>query len=300
MNFKPTISVVIPTYNRSEEIVRAIKSVLAQIYLPTEIWIIDDCSEEDILGVVNQFNDARIKYRRLDKKVNANVARNLGANLSTSQFIAFLDSDDEWKCNHLSDFLENYDPIYDGYFSSAQIQRDKNLPPTDKLSRSLEDFDSPLDFLLDGGFAQTSSFIISKSAFSHCAFDEGLKRHQDYDFFIRFYQSFKWKQLNHYSVIIHWEVGRVVTRDYLSEMIFIKRNRDIISPRVYKRYIRIQYDYFYSIGQLDALPVYQAELKYISKYLSISEFRSFYKERPDNIKTKLMLTFRYLLMRAIH
>jgi len=51
---------------------------------------------------------------------------------------------------------------------------------------------------------------------------------------------------------------------------------------------------------LDALPVYQAELKYISKYLSISEFRSFYKERPDNIKTKLMLTFRYLLMRAIH
>jgi glycosyltransferase involved in cell wall biosynthesis len=294
MSFAPTISVVIPTYNRVNELRRALVSVLNQVYMPTEIWVVDDCSEDDIQGLLKEFSDFEINYHHLAVKSNANVARNAGAEMSSSKFIAFLDSDDEWMKNHLLDFVESYDSKYQGFFSNSMIIRNSSDEPIRKNSKKYSSLTSALNFLLDGGFAQTSSFIIAEEQFSNCKFDPSLIRHQDYDFFVRFHQLYTWKQLNHFSVVIHWEEGRIVNRDYQSEMRFITKNREMISPKVYKRYIRNQYDFYFSIGETNALPIYQNELIYITHLINFSEFKSFYKEFPDYSFRNGLLLLKYI------
>jgi GT2 family glycosyltransferase len=87
-------SVVIPTYNRADCIGRTIASVMAQSLPPDEVIVVDDGSTDDTAGVVAGF-DGRVRYVRQE---NAGVAaaRNHGARLAGSEWIAFVDSDDLW------------------------------------------------------------------------------------------------------------------------------------------------------------------------------------------------------------
>jgi glycosyltransferase involved in cell wall biosynthesis len=98
MNKKPTVSVIIPAYNRAHLIGRAIKSVLNQAYQDFELIIIDDCSTDNTDEVVREFQkkDNRIIYLKHDQNKGGSAARNTGIKVSKSEYIAFLDSDDEW------------------------------------------------------------------------------------------------------------------------------------------------------------------------------------------------------------
>jgi len=100
----PKVSVIIPTYNRAEVIGRAIKSVLNQTYQNFEIIIVDDSPDDETEKVVKIFNDKRIKYIHNREKTTPPAARNLAIKNSNpkSEYIAFLDDDDEW----LPQFLE--------------------------------------------------------------------------------------------------------------------------------------------------------------------------------------------------
>jgi glycosyltransferase involved in cell wall biosynthesis len=148
MNEEVSISVVIPTHNRLDELRRAVQSVVKQNYSAKEIWVIDDGSTEDISIIKEEFIGYPVFFHRLSEKSNANVARNKGAELSSADYIAFLDSDDEWEANHLLLFVENNDAQYQGYFGGAKISRNFADVPSPKLSISLSEVDSPMDFLL--------------------------------------------------------------------------------------------------------------------------------------------------------
>lgn len=88
------ISVVIPTYNRAPLIVRAVKSALAATRSGDEIIVVDDGSTDDTLKVLEQFGDA-IRVVQ-GQHAGAGAARNLGVSLAKHEWVAFLDSDDEW------------------------------------------------------------------------------------------------------------------------------------------------------------------------------------------------------------
>ncbi|MEY2937589.1 MAG: hypothetical protein RL062_178 [Bacteroidota bacterium] len=299
MSVEVSISVVIPTHNRLEELRRAVHSVVKQSYAAKEIWVIDDGSTEDISIVQEEFNGYPVFLHRLSEKSNANVARNKGAELSSADYIAFLDSDDEWEADHLLLFVQNIDAQYQGYFGGAKISRNFGDVPNPKLSKSLSEVHSPMDFLLGGGFAQTSSFIIERTSFLQCRFDPMLKRHQDFDFFVRFYQQFRWKQLEHHSVVVHWEEGRTITRDATSEMVVMRKYRDIIDSKLYHRYLFIQYDYFLKQGQLQFLSLYQNELPYIAELISFPSFRAFHQEKKGIVgKLQMVVLFAYLKLKA--
>jgi glycosyltransferase involved in cell wall biosynthesis len=130
----PLVSVVIPTYNRSKELARAIKSVLNQTYQNFEILVVDDGSEENLRVVCDSFNDQRIRFLRNDTHTNANVARNRGIKEAQGEYIAMLDSDDEYLPHHLSRRVEKIKEWdCDGIFGSAYI--DNGEEQTLKLSR---------------------------------------------------------------------------------------------------------------------------------------------------------------------
>lgn len=102
----PTVSVVIPTYNRAFVIGDAIRSVLEQTFQDFEIIVVDDGSTDNTAEVVKSFNDDRIRYIRLDKNRGAAAARNVGTRESKGEYIAFLDSDDLWLPTKLEKQLE--------------------------------------------------------------------------------------------------------------------------------------------------------------------------------------------------
>jgi glycosyltransferase involved in cell wall biosynthesis len=90
------ISVIIPTFNRSRLICRAIDSVLAQTCTPDEIIVVDDGSTDDTFEKLQQQYPTNIKVYRCSENRGVSAARNLGIERSTGDWIALLDSDDEW------------------------------------------------------------------------------------------------------------------------------------------------------------------------------------------------------------
>lgn len=92
-----TVSAIIPTYNRSDSVGRAIQSVLDQTYQDFELIIVDDGSTDSTEEVIKSFDDERIVYLSHDEnKGKPAAARNTGIKEARGEYIAFLDSDDEW------------------------------------------------------------------------------------------------------------------------------------------------------------------------------------------------------------
>lgn len=102
------ISVVIPTKNRAQRLIKAIVSVQKQIDVNLEILIVDDASTDDTESVVRSLaeNDSRIKYFRNHQSAGGGAARNAGIQNAMGCLVAFLDDDDEWHSNKLKVQLE--------------------------------------------------------------------------------------------------------------------------------------------------------------------------------------------------
>ena len=115
-----TVSVVIPTYNRAHLIERTIGSVLAQETAPTEIIVVDDGSTDDTAAVLAGLGSSV----RAISKVNEGgaAARNAGVAAASTDWIAFLDSDDLWMPDHLTRLLaarDESDERADLYFDDT-------------------------------------------------------------------------------------------------------------------------------------------------------------------------------------
>ena len=95
------VSVVIPTYNRADDLARALDSVLRQTYPRWEALVIDNRSTDNSHDVVHRLNDARIRWLEIANNGVIAASRNLGIYHASGEFIAFLDSDDYWKSDKL-------------------------------------------------------------------------------------------------------------------------------------------------------------------------------------------------------
>ena len=99
----PNISVIIPTYNRAHLIKDSVSSVLSQTLKPAETIVIDDGSTDGTWPILKNLgfsvSDNKKNTLRYIYKENGGVssARNVGIELASSEYIALLDSDDQWK-----------------------------------------------------------------------------------------------------------------------------------------------------------------------------------------------------------
>lgn len=231
------VSIIIPVYNRIFELKRAINSVLTQTVQDFEILVIDDYSEIELQTVCQEFNDARIKYRRLEKKGNANVCRNEGIKQARGQYIAMLDSDDEWLPEHLEKrikFIEENNA--DGVFGSYYL--DNGTIRHYKLSRPLRENEKMVNYLLSDGSAVTPSHFYKSECVKDVLWDETFYRHQDFDFSIRFSKKYKFIASTDLTCIVHWKKGEKRTEHFESLMRFINLNKSDIDPIFYCKYHR--------------------------------------------------------------
>lgn len=102
----PKVSIIIPTYNSEKFLERAVNSVLNQTFRDWELIIVDDCSTDNTLQIIKKWekNDKRIHSVFLKKNSGGSAhPRNKGFEISQGKYIAFLDHDDEWLPEKLSE-----------------------------------------------------------------------------------------------------------------------------------------------------------------------------------------------------
>jgi len=115
------VSVVIPTYNRSEELKRALKSVLSQTYKIFEVIVVDNNSTDDTDTMLESLNDQRIRLLKINNNGIIAASRNLGINASSGEWIALLDSDDWWCSNKLEKVMHYCNSGYDVCYHDLKI-----------------------------------------------------------------------------------------------------------------------------------------------------------------------------------
>jgi glycosyltransferase involved in cell wall biosynthesis len=116
------ISAVIPTYNRAGLVERAIDSVLSQTHPPEEVVVIDDGSTDDTEERLVDYHPL-VRYIKQENGGDA-IARNSGVAAATSEWVAFLDSDDAWTVDHLARMAAALDATSgeaDFYFADTQL-----------------------------------------------------------------------------------------------------------------------------------------------------------------------------------
>lgn len=95
------ISVIIPNYNRANDLIKAIKSVLNQSYPVHEVLVCDDGSTDNAKQLVADLNDDRVQWIDCGRNGMPSIPRNIGIAKSSGEWLAFLDNDDTWLPNKL-------------------------------------------------------------------------------------------------------------------------------------------------------------------------------------------------------
>jgi len=86
---KILVTVIIQSFNRSEILTRAIKSVISKKYHDLEILVIDDGSSIDLIPTISEFDDSRITYHKRSVNLGVSGARNQGIELAKDEYVAF-------------------------------------------------------------------------------------------------------------------------------------------------------------------------------------------------------------------
>jgi glycosyltransferase involved in cell wall biosynthesis len=167
-------------------VMRAVTSALRQSHPVHEVIVVDDASTDGTAALFEGTLDQRIRYVRLPENRGGAVARNIGIDLATGDWIAFLDSDDEW----LPEKLEQQLCAARGRTGdlllccNARLVRGSVHRP---YNRSAPEPDQPISeyFLCSGSSFVTSSLVVSARAARTVRYDESLRRHQDWDFTLR-------------------------------------------------------------------------------------------------------------------
>ena len=132
---EPLVSVVIPTYNRAQQTIAAIESVLAQTYTNLEVIVVDDGSSDDSGEVIKRFirekaNRPHPLFFLSQTNQGASAARNAGIEKACGEYIAFLDSDDVWLPEKLEWQLRAFQQLKDESgvcFTDAQLVNNSGM-----------------------------------------------------------------------------------------------------------------------------------------------------------------------------
>ena len=191
--FKDRISVVIPTYNRAQTIMRAINSVLSQTLQAFEIIVVDDGSfdgTKDVLQAQGFFSkNTKVPQKKyfVQKNNGVSSARNLGIKKANGDFIAFLDSDDSWSAKKLERQLA---VLKQNFFTHRIIHTDeiwiRNGVRVNQYKKHEKSGGDIFKKCLTLCCISPSSAMLHRSLFDEYGFfDETMPVCEDYDMWLR-------------------------------------------------------------------------------------------------------------------
>lgn len=188
---RPTVSVILPTYDRPEFLGRAVRSVLGQSYRDLELIVVDDGSPEDPRPVVESFDDPRIRYARHERNAGNAATRNTGIRMARGRYLAFLDDDDEWAPEKLArqvPVLESSAPDEALVYCARRILRDGRVVRVDAPGKAGDIFDDILPY----GLISCPSVLLKRTVLERVGlFDEGLRRGVDSDLWRRIAREYR-------------------------------------------------------------------------------------------------------------
>ena len=188
------ISVIIPTYNRKHTLPRALDSVLAQSYQPFEIILIDDGSTDGTINLIkSKYPSIKLlKSHETSKPLKGyspkgvSVARNVGIKQSKGDWIAFLDSDDEWTPDKLTKQVQLVNKSRGSVFCHTNEIWIRDGVRVNQRKKHQKYGGYIFKECLDICRISPSSALIDKSIFEDIGlFDESLKVCEDYDLWLR-------------------------------------------------------------------------------------------------------------------
>lgn len=246
------ISVVIPAYNCEATIQHTLQSVFQQTFQDFEIIVVDDCSKDATVEVVQKIADSRVKIHRHSENQGASAARNTAIKSASGKYLAFLDSDDEWQADKLTRQVETIRNSVDdlvanvcGYYilDEFDIRRTEIPPHPESWYRHL---------LMGCGLATGSTLLVSRDAFEQVGyFDTSLPRYEDWDWMLRFTKQFPLTITNAALATIFRPTRPAAQVVETSMRYFLEKHREEFDGSGYygkraigKRYLEVSLHYF--------------------------------------------------------
>lgn len=190
LNYLDQVSVIITTYKREPKMLkRAVQSVLNQTYTNLEVIVVDDSpSDYELRPMVESAvsnMDSRVKYIKHQQNLGACAARNTGINNSVSDFVAFLDDDDEWLPEKLEKQMKKFDDASVGLVYCQQYVCDENGVVGQSQHKAYTG--NVYDKLILSNFIGSTSLVVMRKSIALKAglFDPEIKSAQDLDMWIR-------------------------------------------------------------------------------------------------------------------
>lgn len=224
-------SIVIPLYNKEKFIRETVDSVLSQDLEDFEIIIVNDGSNDDSVAQIEDISDNRLK---IINQVNQGVgaARNTGMSHTSFEWVAFLDSDDLWAPNHLSELkkiIEEF-PLsgmvatsYKSFYSNADI-RVENVKSKTNV-RSIDYFLEPVVW--------TSATAIKKDTFKHLGGFTDYKRGEDLEYWVRIALNYPVAISDRVTSYYRRDTGGITDSTELGKDYFVKlKSLSDISPSI--------------------------------------------------------------------
>jgi cellulose synthase/poly-beta-1,6-N-acetylglucosamine synthase-like glycosyltransferase len=181
-----TISVIVPTRNRSALLVTTLRSVLRQRDVDLEVIVVDDASTDETPAALRALGDARARVIRRETPCGVSAARNLGAQAAGGDWLAFIDDDDLWAPDKLACQLRAArDSGRDWAYAGAvvinvrgEILRAQRPLPPEEMVAALPRYDA-----IPGG---GSNIVMRRSAWQLTGpFDTRLRSGEDWEMWIR-------------------------------------------------------------------------------------------------------------------
>jgi glycosyltransferase involved in cell wall biosynthesis len=199
---QPLVSVVVPVYNVERYVAAAIQSVLDQTYDTFELLLIDDGSPDRSVEICQQFTDPRIRLLRQENR-GLSGARNTGIREAKGEYVAFLDSDDQWQPEKLRSHVEHLarSPKVGVSFSRSQFMDEQGQLQNAFQNPRLTDI-TPAYLLCENPVGNGSAPVVRREVFEAIAtpstrgdfnyFDEQLRRCEDLDCWLRIALQTSW------------------------------------------------------------------------------------------------------------
>lgn len=186
---QPSVAIIIPCFNRWPHVQEAIDSVLAQTWPNTHCIVVDDASTDDSLALLKQHycNEPRVEVLALCDNQGQSAARNQGVSMANADYVGFLDSDDLLISTAIESHIQiaKKHPTFKGIIFGKKVDEKSGkslLPDWKQESDSL----SLSEYIENMNWLHTNSFIIKRHAFMALkGFNEGLRKKEDIEFFIR-------------------------------------------------------------------------------------------------------------------